>query len=100
LEQQRLHAELEEKDKTITELKKKVEELSKLTQDARTMRDEMDILREKAAEVQVLEERLKKLQKRSDDANDLRKQIKVKFHNILHHKLINEHRHWRNKMIS
>lgn len=76
-EQQKLYAELEDKQLTIQELKKRVDELSKVAQEARSLRDENDILREKAAQVEDLEDRLKKVSKRADAAADLKKQLKT-----------------------
>jgi len=76
-EQQKLYAELEDKQLTIQELRKRVDELSKVASEARSLRDENDILREKAAQVEDLEDRLKKVTKRADAAVDLKKQLKT-----------------------
>eukprot|EP01114_Cavostelium_apophysatum_P013385 TRINITY_DN3232_c0_g1_i1.p1 TRINITY_DN3232_c0_g1~~TRINITY_DN3232_c0_g1_i1.p1 ORF type:complete len:700 (+),score=248.55 TRINITY_DN3232_c0_g1_i1:182-2281(+) len=76
-EQHKLHDELEEKEATIADLRRKVDELSKVAQEARSLRDDNDILREKADRVPDLEDRLKKMQVKAEQANDLRKQLKA-----------------------
>lgn len=43
------------------------------------MRDELDILREKAELVNQLQDRLNKTQKKLENLSDLKNQIKVKF---------------------
>lgn len=70
-------AQIEERDKTIADLKKKMEELAKQAAESRTLRDELDILREKALSFSGLEEKLKKSQLKSEQVNDLKKQLKV-----------------------
>eukprot|EP01117_Protostelium_nocturnum_P005530 TRINITY_DN1998_c0_g1_i1.p1 TRINITY_DN1998_c0_g1~~TRINITY_DN1998_c0_g1_i1.p1 ORF type:complete len:699 (+),score=315.14 TRINITY_DN1998_c0_g1_i1:68-2164(+) len=76
-ENMKLHEELHEKENLISDQKKKLEENNKALSEARILRDEVDILREKAASVEDLEDRLKKTQKKADAAADLRKQLKA-----------------------
>lgn len=70
-------SQIEERDKTIADMKKKIEELAKQASEARALRDELDILREKALLSSGLEEKLKKAQQKSEQVTDLRKQLKV-----------------------
>jgi hypothetical protein len=79
----------------ISELKKKLDDSSKAASEARSLRDELDILREKASQVPVIEDRLKKLQVKADSVNDLKKQLKV--NNSLYSNL-ELFRQWKNKM--
>lgn len=70
-------AQIEERDKIIGDLKKRIEELAKQAGEARTLRDELDILREKALLSTGLEDKLKKAQQKSEQVADLKKQIKT-----------------------
>ena len=69
--------EIEEKEKTIGELRKKLEEYAKYAQEVRHLRDEADLLREQASKVPELEDRVKKLQVKSEGIVDLKKQLKL-----------------------
>lgn len=54
-----------------------MEELAKQAAEARSLRDELDILREKSLAFSGMEEKLKKAQQKSEQVTDMRKQIKV-----------------------
>lgn len=62
----------------IGEMKRKIEELSKIEREARSLRDEVDILREKASIVDTLQQRLKKAELKAESINDLKASIKVR----------------------
>eukprot|EP01116_Phalansterium_solitarium_P022305 TRINITY_DN7318_c0_g1_i1.p1 TRINITY_DN7318_c0_g1~~TRINITY_DN7318_c0_g1_i1.p1 ORF type:complete len:622 (+),score=295.88 TRINITY_DN7318_c0_g1_i1:156-2021(+) len=72
-----MERELEDKNVQITELKKKIDDLSALASEARSIRDSIDIYKERAAMAETLEERLKKLQLKADSVGELKKQIKA-----------------------
>jgi hypothetical protein len=76
-ENQILQAELEDKNAIIADLKRRIEDLSKAAAEARELRDEVDLLREKSAKVDQLEDRLKKSMKKAEAVPDLKKQLKV-----------------------
>ncbi|KAN0021679.1 hypothetical protein ACTFIU_003823 [Dictyostelium citrinum] len=71
-----LHMQVESKEKQLSELKKKVDEANRLANENRSLRDEIDILREKAANAEATEEKLKKHQKKIEEIGDLKKKIK------------------------
>ncbi|KAF2071390.1 hypothetical protein CYY_007284 [Polysphondylium violaceum] len=71
-----LHIQIEAKDKQLQDLKKRLDESQKLSSENRSLRDEIDILREKAANAELTEEKLKKHQKKIEEIGDLRKKIK------------------------
>jgi len=71
-----LHVQIEAKDKQLQELKKRYEESQKLSGENRSLKDEIDILREKVANAELTEEKLKKHQKKIEEIGDLRKKIK------------------------
>ena len=70
-------AQIEDRDRTIADQKRKIEELAKQAAESRTLRDELDILREKALLSTGLEDKLKKALQKAEQVNDLRKQIKI-----------------------
>ena len=47
--------------------------------DSRKLRDEIDILKEKAAKVEMLEDKIKKMSQKAETTSDLRDQIKVRY---------------------
>lgn len=67
-----LHDELEEKDKEMLTLKKKLEELSKYSQIARKLRDDMDLMKEKVQHAEALEEKLARAQRKADAVDELK----------------------------
>jgi len=72
-----LQIEIEEKDKSLFELKKKVDELSKYAAEARKLRDEMDMMKEKLANAAQVEEKFAHLQDKLKEMAELRKQYKA-----------------------
>jgi chromosome segregation ATPase len=67
---------IEERERAIAELKKRVEELGRQAQEARSLRDELDIMREKVLKAEGLEEKLKNALKKAEQVGELKKQIK------------------------
>lgn len=61
----------------IAELKRKVEESAKAMHEVRTLRDELDIMRERVSEAAASEERVNRLKKKLDESADLRARVKV-----------------------
>jgi uncharacterized protein YigA (DUF484 family) len=74
-ERHKLEYELNDRERQLTDLRKRSEEIPRLLTENRNLREEFDILREKAAKNEGLEERIKKLSIRADQANDLKKQL-------------------------
>lgn len=69
LASQQLQEELDSRDRTIMELKKKVEESAKAAQEVRRLRDELDIMRERVAEAAASEERVNRLKKKLEETS-------------------------------
>eukprot|EP01112_Ceratiomyxa_fruticulosa_P023585 TRINITY_DN9086_c0_g2_i1.p1 TRINITY_DN9086_c0_g2~~TRINITY_DN9086_c0_g2_i1.p1 ORF type:complete len:744 (-),score=212.05 TRINITY_DN9086_c0_g2_i1:96-2327(-) len=76
-EKSQLLAKLEEKDRIISDLKRKNDELKVQATEARKLRDEIDLLREKVASSERNEEKAKKFQKKVEEIAELRSQIKT-----------------------
>jgi len=72
-----LQVEIEEKEQTIIDYKRKIEELSKYAAEARKLRDEMDIIREKVTKADQIEDKLGHLQDKLKEMTELRKQYKA-----------------------
>ncbi|EGG16600.1 hook family protein [Cavenderia fasciculata] len=72
-----LQLQIEDKDKYIYDLKKKIEEGIRQINENRELRDEIDILREKAITAEATEEKLKKFQHKIEEINELKKQIRT-----------------------
>ena len=69
LASQQLQEELDSRDRTIMDLKKKVEESGKAAQEVRRLRDELDIMRERVAEAAASEERVNRLKKKLEETS-------------------------------
>eukprot|EP01113_Clastostelium_recurvatum_P031446 TRINITY_DN3926_c0_g1_i2.p1 TRINITY_DN3926_c0_g1~~TRINITY_DN3926_c0_g1_i2.p1 ORF type:complete len:713 (-),score=243.35 TRINITY_DN3926_c0_g1_i2:201-2339(-) len=76
-ERAQLHAKLDEKDKTIADLKRKLEELKGQAQEARKLRDEVDLMRERLASTQGHEDKAKKYQRKVEEVAELKTQIRT-----------------------
>ena len=77
LASQQLQEELDSRDRIIMDLKRKLEESSKAAQEVRTLRDELDIMRERVAEAAAGEERVNRLKKKLEESADLRNRVKT-----------------------
>eukprot|EP01132_Coremiostelium_polycephalum_P000603 gene603-751_t len=71
-----LHTQIESKDRQISDLKKKADDSAKQMALNRSLRDEIDILREKVDSAKATEDKLKNYQKKIEDINDLKRKIK------------------------
>ncbi|KYR02254.1 hook family protein [Tieghemostelium lacteum] len=71
-----LHVQIEAKEKQLQEQKKRLDEVPKLINENRSLRDEIDILKEKSVAFDLLEKKMKIYEKKLDEVNDLKKKIK------------------------
>ena len=71
----RIKVELQEKE--LLELQQKNEDLSSLAEEARTLKDEMDVLRHTSDKVSKYEQTIETLKKRLDEMSDLKGQIRL-----------------------
>jgi hypothetical protein len=55
----------------------KLDDLSRISSENRNLRDEIDILREKAGKADLMEDKLKNLSQRTDTATELKEKIRV-----------------------
>eukprot|EP01133_Synstelium_polycarpum_P007513 gene7513-8791_t len=72
-----LQLQVEDRDKQIHDLKRKIDDGSKFSNENRELRDEIDILREKVINAEATEEKLKKFQQKIEEISELKKQMRT-----------------------
>ncbi|GAM21526.1 hypothetical protein SAMD00019534_047010 [Acytostelium subglobosum LB1] len=72
-----LQQKIEDKEKQVFELRKKVDESAKQANENRDLRDEIDILREKVQNAEATEDKLRKYQHKVEEIAELKRQMKT-----------------------
>ncbi|MEE6513677.1 hypothetical protein FKM82_021459 [Ascaphus truei] len=67
----------EELEKEILELRQQNEDLTRLADEAQSLKDEMDVLRHSSDKVTKLESQVESCKKKLEDLGDLRRQVKL-----------------------